>query len=50
MKADESLWALIASAASEVEVEEIARVVGNRIIRDNEVSSCYHYEVILSHY
>lgn len=36
--ADESLWALIASAANEPEIEEIARLVGSRRIRDNDVS------------
>ena len=38
----ESLWSLIASAANEPEIEEIAHIVGNRRIKDNEVRMYSH--------
>lgn len=34
---DGGLWALIASTANEPEVEEIARLIGTKRIKDNEV-------------
>ena len=41
----ESLWSLIASAANEPEIEEIAHIVGNRRIKDNEVRM-YSYTLL----
>ena len=37
----ESLWSLISSAANEPEVEEIAFLIGNKRIKENEVSKDY---------
>ena len=37
----ESLWSLISLAANEPEVEEIAFLIGNKRIKENEVSECY---------
>ena len=34
---DGGLWVLIASTANEPEVEEIARLIGTKRIKDNEV-------------
>jgi hypothetical protein len=37
MLGTEGLWALIASAVKGPEVEEIAHIVGNKRIKDNQV-------------
>ena len=37
----ESLWSLISLAANEPEVEEIAFLIGNKRIKENEVSKDY---------
>jgi hypothetical protein len=36
--ADGGLWVLIASIANEPELEEIARLIGTKRIKENEVS------------
>ena len=41
MMTGESLWSLISSAANEPEVEEIAFLIGNKRIKENEVSKYY---------
>ena len=35
------MWSLISSAANEPEVEEIAFLIGNKRIKENEVSKYY---------
>ena len=49
----ESLWSLIASAANEPEIEEIAHIVGNKRIKDNEVrllKDCIFIDYRVSNY
>lgn len=41
MKAVEtSLWSLIASSANKPEVDELAFIIGAKLIKDNEVRKC----------